>query len=156
MSGSPGNFTYQRGHERIPEQWYHRPVPYGLVTLNLDLVDWILRNPVLASIGGNVGTVNSFAGVDLSDPVSGLTNVPKLLEDNNLICFALEFVKLAAPSYTNNIFTTLAAPLNSLLDELNTPLLSLACPEFDSLTKDGVPLWESLQQQFPGANKTGM
>ncbi|CZT19509.1 related to oxidase [Ramularia collo-cygni] len=156
VSGTPGNFTYKRGHERIPDNFYRRPVPYGLVGLNLDLVHWITRNPVLGSIGGNVGTVNSFAGVDLSDPVSGLTNIPKLLESNNLICFALEFVKLAAPSYTNNIFTTLAAPLGSLLDVINAPLLSLSCPEFGSLTQGGEPLWESLQKQFPGAEKSGM
>lgn len=156
MTGSPGNFTYRKGWERIPADWYHRPLPYSLVGVNLDLVDWIVRNPVLGSIGGNVGTVNSFVGVDLSDPVSGLTNVPKLLESNNLVCFVLEFVKLAAPSYTNNLITTLAAPLTSLLDALAVPLLSLDCPQFDALTKGGVPLWESLQQQFPGANKTGM
>jgi hypothetical protein len=100
--------------------------------------------------------VNSFTGVDLSDPVSGLVNVPKLLESNNLICFALEFVKLAAPSYTNNIFTTLAAPLNLLFDALSVPLLSLACPQFDALTQSGQPLWEVLQEKFPGAEKTAL
>lgn len=124
--------------------------------MNLDLVDWIVRHPKLASIGGNVGTVNSFVGINLEDPVSGLANAPKLLESNNLICFALEFVKLAAPSYTNNLITTLAKPLNQLLDALNTPIVSLACPQFDALTQGGEPLWESLQKQFPGANKTAL
>lgn len=103
-----------------------------------------------------MGTVNSFTGVDLSDPGSGLVNVPKLLESNNLICFALEFVKLAAPSYTNNLITTLTAPLNLLLDALNVPILSLACPQYDALTQGGRPLWEILQEQFPGANKTAL
>lgn len=156
MTGEPGSFTYRRGWERIPEQWHHRTLPYGLAEVNVDLVRWIARHPKLASIGGNVGTVNSFVGIDLSSPSSGLANIPRLLESNNLICFALEFVKLAAPSYTNNLITTLAAPLNLLLDALDVSLLSLACPQFKALTKGGEPLWESLQRQFPGANKTAL
>lgn len=156
MTGEPGNFKYNRGHERIPEGWYHRPVPYSLVEVNLDIVRCVVRHPKLASIGGNTGSVNSFVGLDLLNPVSGLANVPKLLESNNLICFALEVVKVAAPTYTNNLITTLAAPLNLLLDALDVPLLSLACPQLGALTVGGEPLWESLQRQFPGANKSAM
>ncbi|EME80788.1 uncharacterized protein MYCFIDRAFT_79994 [Pseudocercospora fijiensis CIRAD86] len=110
VTGRGSNFTYQKGWERIPQNFYKVPLDWGLVQLNLDLVSWTLQYPQLASIGGNLGRVNSFAGVDLSDPVGGLLNLSNLLEGNNLLCFALQIVKLAAPSYTNNIFATLTKP----------------------------------------------
>lgn len=40
--------TYREGWERIPENWYRTPVDYGLVQLNLDTVDFILKYPELA------------------------------------------------------------------------------------------------------------
>jgi hypothetical protein len=77
------------GHERIPENWYRRPVDYDLVELNVDVVDYVMRHPELANIGGNLGTVNSFAGVDLENLTGGVINESMLLEDNNLICVSL-------------------------------------------------------------------
>jgi len=47
VSGEEGNFTYNKGWERIPENWYKTPVDYGLVSLNLDTVDFILKYPEL-------------------------------------------------------------------------------------------------------------
>jgi hypothetical protein len=143
--------TYNKGWERIPENWYRTPVDYTLLKLNTDIVSAVLRQPVLGNIGGNTGSKNSFAGVDLSDPVTGLTNAPKLIESNNLICFALQIVKLASPTYLNNLYTTLSKPLNLILDTLSVPILDLACPSWNALTVGGKPLWEELQERFPGA-----
>lgn len=42
-----GDMEYRKGHETIPENWYRKPVEYGLIPLNLDLIDWILKHPVL-------------------------------------------------------------------------------------------------------------
>ncbi|KAK4503777.1 hypothetical protein PRZ48_004692 [Zasmidium cellare] len=155
VSGDKSNFTYTKGHERIPDNWYKSTSPYGLVNLNLDVVHFVLRYPIFGSVGGNVGEVNSFTGVNLADPVDGLLNVPNLLESNNLLCFVLEVVNFAAPNYLNNLVSTLTAPLELLLDAVAAPLLNLSCPQLDEITRDGVPLWESLGAQFPGANRSG-
>jgi hypothetical protein len=151
VTGPRSNFTYNRGFERIPENWHSRPSPYGIAELTLDAVSGVVKYPVLASIGGNLGSVNSFAGIDLSDPVYGLSNIPSLLESNNLMCFALEIIKTAAPSYTNNLFSALTGPLTTLFDAINTPLLNLGCPEWDSLTYGGKGFLEQLQDTYPGA-----
>lgn len=37
--------TYKRGHERIPENWYRRPVDYGLISFNLDLLQLVAMDP---------------------------------------------------------------------------------------------------------------
>lgn len=156
VTGEPSNFTYQKGWERIPENLYKTPVDWTVVQFNLDLVDWILQHPELGSIGGNAGEVNTFAGISLADPVTGIANVTNLLEGNNLICFALQVVKLAAPSYTNNIFKTLAAPLELILNALATPLLDLACPSWTALQRGGKPLLEYMQDNYPGANVSAL
>lgn len=153
--GDKGSFTYREGWEQIPQNWYKVPVDYGLIQLNLDTVDWILRHPELGSIGGNTGTVNSFAGVELTDLTSGVLNLAKLLESNNLLCFVLEVVKLASPTYLNNLYATLSVPLNLLFDTLSVPLLNLACPTWKDLTYGGEPIWQALQERFPGANMSG-
>ncbi|KAI5361286.1 Putative chloroperoxidase [Septoria linicola] len=156
VSGDRGNFTYAKGHERIPDNWWKTPVDYSLVQLNLDVVHFVLRYPIFGSIGGNVGKVNSFTGVNLDDPVDGVLNLTNLLEGNNLLCFILEVVNFAAPNYLNNLVSTLVEPLKMLTDAIAVPLLNLSCPQLDEITRDGVPLWDSLGAQFPGANKSGI
>ena len=70
------------------------------------------------------------------------------------MCFALEFVKLAAPTFTNNLFKTLSQPLNLILNSLNVPLLSLQCPEWSALTGGGDSILEALKQySVPGQDE---
>lgn len=149
-----GSLEYRQGHEQIPENWYHAPVDYGLVQLNLDTLSMIAQHPELGSIGGNVGTVNSFTGVDLDDIAGGVLNAGKLLESNNLVCFALQVVRMASPSYLNNLYATLDKPLKLITKIVSAPLLSLDCPVWDDLTMEGKPLWTVLEEKFPGAKRS--
>jgi hypothetical protein len=146
--------VYKEGWEQIPQNWYPRSIGYSLVDLNLDVVEMVLKYPQLVNIGGNTGTVNSFAGVDLTNVLGGVITVGQLLESNNLFCFALEVVKLASPNYLNNLYSTISVPLNLLLDIISVPLLILACPTWDDLTYNGKPLWKALEADFAGANRT--
>jgi len=150
---SDNSLTYNPGHERIPANWYHTRIPYTLVQLNLDTLSMIAQHPELGSIGGNVGTTNSFTGIDLDDVTGGVLNAAKLLEGNNLLCFALEVVKMASPSYLNNLYKTLAKPLDLITQIVSTPLLSLECPVWGDLTMGGKPLWTALEEKFPGAQR---
>jgi hypothetical protein len=149
-----GSLDYRPGHEQIPENWYHTPVDYGLVQLNLDTLSMIAQHPELGSIGGNVGTVNSFTGVDLDDITGGVLNAGKLLESNNLICFALQVVRMASPSYLSNLYATLDKPLSLITKIISAPLLSLDCPAWDDLIMKGKPLWTALEEKFPGAKRS--
>lgn len=47
IQGEDGNFTYNEGWERIPDNWYKTPVDYGLVQLNLDTVGFVTKHPEL-------------------------------------------------------------------------------------------------------------
>ncbi|KAM0714459.1 hypothetical protein Q7P37_010246 [Cladosporium fusiforme] len=151
---SNGSLEYRQGHEQIPSNWYHTHVDYGLVQLNLDTVAMIAQYPELGSIGGNVGKVNSFTGVNLDNILGGVLNATQLLESNNLLCFVLEIIKMASPSYLSNIYATLDKPLELITKLVSAPLLSLDCPAWDDLTMGGQPLWEALAERYPGANKS--
>lgn len=142
-----GELVYREGHEQIPEKWFRTGVDYGLVGLNADLVGWVTAHPRLGSIGGNMGAVDTFAGVQLEDVTGGVLNATSLLEGNNLMCFALEAVKTFAPNGLATVFKTLEAPLALLDDALVDPLLDLGCPAFGDLTAGGFAV-------FPGANLT--
>ncbi|KAJ5548959.1 hypothetical protein N7513_006193 [Penicillium frequentans] len=153
--GEEGNLTYREGWERIPENWYKTPVDYGLIQLNLDTIDWILKYPQLGSIGGNTGTVNSFTGIDPADLTGGVLNLTTLLEGNNLLCFVFEVLKFGSPNALDGLYKTIAEPLEWVTNLLAVPLLNLTCPAFEDLQIGGKPFWEALQNDFPGAMKSG-
>ncbi|KAJ5506006.1 Chloroperoxidase [Penicillium expansum] len=152
--GPEHNLTYREGWERIPENWYKTPVDYGLISLNVDIIGFISRYPELGSIGGNMGKVDSFAGVDLGDVTGGVLNLAGLLKDNNLLCFVTEVLKFASPNALSGIYSTVAKPLEFVTNILAVPLLNLTCPAFQDLQMGGKPLWEALQDTFPGALKS--
>ncbi|PSN64891.1 Cloroperoxidase [Corynespora cassiicola Philippines] len=151
FENAQGEFEYRKGHETIPQNWYRKPLEYGLIPLNLDLIDWVIKHPELGSIGGNTGKVNSFTGLDLSNVTSGLLNTTTLLENNNLLCFVLQLLKTFAPNSLSGILKTLEGPLKLVDDIIATPLLSLACPAWKDLTEGGETLWQEIQDTFPGA-----
>lgn len=150
-----GELVYKRGWEQIPENWYRIAVDYGLVQTNLDLVDWIMQHPVLASVGGNLGRVNSFAGVNVEDITGGVLNATSLLEGNNLMCFVLQVVKTFAPNSLSSLFQTLELPLKLVNDAVLSPLLDLSCPAFKDMSMDGKDFLTGLMDKYPGAAKSG-
>lgn len=154
MYEEEGELVYREGHERIPENWYRVGEEYGLVGLNVDLVEWISKHPRLGSIGGNMGEVQTFAGVDLGNVTGGAVNGVSLLEDNNLFCFAMEVVKTFAPNALATVFKTLSTPLDMLNEAIVDPLLDLSCPAFADLSAGGSDLFGRLTATYPGANLT--
>ncbi|KAF4451296.1 hypothetical protein F53441_5717 [Fusarium austroafricanum] len=149
-----GKLTYKRGWERIPENWYRRSIDYGLVSLNLDLLALITKYPELASIGGNLGSVNTFAGVDPGDITGGVLNLTNLLKNNNLLCFVFEIVKTVSPNSLSTLFSIIATPLRLITDALGLVLVDLTCPAFKDLTVGGKSFETGIKDKFPGAKKS--
>jgi hypothetical protein len=152
-ASAPNGLVYKYGWEQIPQNWYKIPADYTLVSLNLDLLALFAVQPSLMSIGGNTGTVNSFTGVDFDNLPGGITNAARLLEGNNLMCFALEVVKVFAPNSLSSLFATLATPIEMLSNTLAAPLLNLTCPAYADVADGGTELWNNLLAQYPGAAK---
>lgn len=103
------------------------------------------RYPGIVRFGGNTGTVNSFAGVDVTNLTGGVYNLADLAQGNNGACFFMQLATQGLPDATDTIVglgksvlewaTEQIAPLNS---KLNCPQLA----DFNGAIFD----------QFPGAN----
>ncbi|KAG6985309.1 hypothetical protein G7Y79_00116g101790 [Physcia stellaris] len=94
VTGNSGAFKYTPGYERIPDNWYKRPVgdEYTIPGFLSDINQYGLRDSRLLSPGGNTGTPNSFVGVDPSNLSKGVFNAASLTKGNNLECFTFQLV----------------------------------------------------------------
>jgi len=104
ITGEDGNFKYNRGHERIPDNWYTRNADdaYSILYLSVDDLEMVLQHPDLDSVGGNTGTVDTFTGVDIANLTGGVLNTATLLEDNNLFCFAMVMIEIQYSRNSSN------------------------------------------------------
>jgi hypothetical protein len=91
----------------------------------------------------------------LHNITGGVLNASSFLENNNLVCFVLQLVKTFAPNSLSGLLSTIDVPLKLVLDIINTPLLSLACPAWKDLKEGGEPLWDAIQEKYAGAKKAG-
>ncbi|CZT46035.1 related to oxidase [Rhynchosporium secalis] len=135
ISGESGNFTYNPGHERIPENWYKRAIgdEYSILFLNTDTLYFASQYPNTLTIGGNTGTVNTFTPLNFRDLTGGVFNATTLLEDNNLACFAYQAASLTAPDLLKGLYRDITKPLAMLNNATKNALVNLRCPELASI-----------------------
>ncbi|SCV32443.1 related to oxidase [Fusarium fujikuroi] len=141
----PGNFKVNQGWERIPENWYRRPVEdeFSIPDFLVDVLEHAAKYPRLLNIGGNTGKVNSFSGVDIGDLTGGVFNTAMLLRGDNLECFVMQIIMAAAPDVLGSQFTDVTMALTPLADKLQQLLAGKTCPK---LQKVNMKLFE----KFPG------
>ena len=108
ITGTPGDFVYTPGWERIPDNWYTRAAgdEYTIPYFQTDLLAAAVQYPQFLDIGGNTGTVNSFTGVDLQDLTGGVYNSQTIFEGNNAQCLAYQFAQqVSTHIYEESPFT---------------------------------------------------
>ena len=111
--GADGSLIYTPGHEKIPEDWYKRAVtdPWTLADIVVAVSQQVRRSlhrllasltclvvqcaafPSTCAVGGNTGTVNSFAGVDPGDFSGGLFNAQAYTDPYKLGCLISQNVQ---------------------------------------------------------------
>lgn len=103
------------------------------------------------SVGGNLGRVNSFTGVNLGDLTGGAFRGPELLQGNNLICFALQAMRFATPDLVTGpgglltgLLSPVVAAVNNLASLASDLLGGLSCPPLRTFDK-------TVFDRFPGA-----
>ncbi|KJK64499.1 Peroxidase family 2 [Aspergillus parasiticus SU-1] len=94
-------------------------------------------------------------GINFSDATGGVFNLTTLLKENNLLCFAFEVLKFLSPNALAGLYKTLSIPLGMISDAISTSLLNFPCPAFKDMQIGGKPSWEAIQNDFPGAAKSG-
>ncbi|QRV90120.1 peroxidase family 2 domain protein [Ceratobasidium sp. AG-Ba] len=113
VSGTSNNLIYEKGYERIPDNWYRRQIgnDYGVVPFVLDILRIAEQVPEILKIGGNTGKVNSFVGVDIANITGGVYNLQNLLEGNNLACFVYQTFQMDAPDILSGLLVISLPPL---------------------------------------------
>ena len=86
-----GTLTYTPGYERIPENWYRRPLDaaneYSATSFATNLAQMASVVPEALSVSGNTGTVNSFTGADLGNITGGAYQISGLTDPAKCFCF---------------------------------------------------------------------
>jgi hypothetical protein len=143
---APGNFVHTQGHERIPENWFKRPTA-NAYTFAQTATDVLINNrmyPGIIRIGGNNGTTDSFAGVDLKDLTGGVFNLATLADGNNGACFLLQASLLGIPNILNPLLGVVGTLLDWTWRHLEPLNSKLECPELAKFNNQ-------LFNKFPGA-----
>ncbi|EUC35031.1 hypothetical protein COCCADRAFT_35376 [Bipolaris zeicola 26-R-13] len=141
IQGSSGKYTAVQGGERIPNNWYRRPIayPYDTPYFLADTLNAAALYPKFLEVGGNTGQPDSFVGVDVSSLTGGIFSSANLLKGNNLACFVYQISALAKPDILLGVLTT-------LLDIVNNAVAALSCPQLKNFD-------QSVLKQFPGYSR---
>ena len=137
ITGDYPNFQYTPGHESFPNNWYKRnPVDYYTIPyFAADAGMMAYEHHEFVSIGGNTGTVNSFAGLDPSNFTGGVYTSSNLLQGNNAICYGLELSLMEAPDLLSNFYSNVDAALAALAAVTNPAISALGCPKLNAINK---------------------
>jgi len=145
-----GELVHTPGYERIPYNWYKRALtdPYTQTSLTADTIVAATNYHKFASVGGNLGKVNTFTGVAPTNISGGVYNSKNLLEGNNLACFAMEFQAQASPDLIkcSGALADITGATSKVQAALAKSMADLGCPK---LTK----IDDSQFAQFPGYSK---
>ncbi|KAI5780118.1 hypothetical protein EDC01DRAFT_633576 [Geopyxis carbonaria] len=142
-----GALTHNKGWERIPDNWYRRPLgkDYGSVAFALDLVRMAAITPGILRVGGNTGTVNSFSGVDVGDLTGGAFRLLDLLDPRKLVCYIFQTTMVIVPdALQGGLVGSVLGLVYELLNKMVAPLIDNSCPRIAAW--NGKPL-----KQFPGS-----
>ncbi|KAF1930036.1 uncharacterized protein M421DRAFT_59563 [Didymella exigua CBS 183.55] len=147
---APGQFVHNRGQERIPENWYKRPFSnaYNIPNVLVDVQTNNLMYPGIIRIGGNTGTTNSFAGVDLTDLTGGVFNVGDLADGNKGACFLLQASLAGLPDISNPLLGAVGSVLGWATQQLGPLSSKFSCPQLATFDNQ-------LFNKFPGASYKG-
>lgn len=146
VSESPqGVLTVNVGHERIPDNWYRRPLgsPYLAIEFLTAVAEIISKYPRAGNIGGNTGTVNSFVGLDLGDLTGGVFHAGDLADPAKLSCFLYRVSQILAPQVLRTLFTNIVAA-SGFFDNWVSMFVGLNCPALSAID-------QTMFAQFPGA-----
>lgn len=127
-----GSLTWQPGYERIPDNWYRRPLglvnEYSPQSFNLDLIKIAEKVPQAVSVGGNTGTVNSYAAVNLGDLTGGAYQTTDLLNPPQFVCYFYQLTLAVVPDFLRSrALGTLLASALSLLHSKIDPYVDPEC-----------------------------
>lgn len=152
VTGSGNNLKYTPGTERIPENWYKYPAPgYGIAAVESDIVSIYAKYSNQAGLGGNMGKVNTFTGLDVSNITGGVYNAGNLLQGNNLGCFLFQLTSFMMPDMISEagIIGDVANVVAGVTDSIKLNLAPLNCPQLTNIDKRSFALYPGWTKSKP-------
>jgi hypothetical protein len=151
------NLVYKYGHERIPDNYYKSAIDdqWTVPDILTGFAQNCLSYPRDCEVGGNLGTVNSFTGVNLGDISSGLiSSSADFTNVTRLGCFLSQSLQAEAPTFLSNVFSgVLLTQVLGLITSLLVPTLQKF--QADALiTCPGLPKGKGIfdpNSKYPGA-----
>jgi Peroxidase, family 2 len=132
VSGDYPNFQWNRGQERIPDNWYRRTLTntYNNNDVVEDLAIGFLAYPDTFRLGGNTNGVNTYEGVSLTDFTGGAMDTNFLFNPNGQgACFFAQVIQASLPDAASIPLQQLA-PFNNLVNKyIKTFSAGFDCPE---------------------------
>jgi len=119
---SDGSYTYNH-NESIPEEWYSREEPYGVVQVAKNFLKMYLEYPVL--FGGNTAN-GTFDGIDFGAIKEG--KIDAAVSVDNVLCLIYQTVLFPLPSLTNGILDIGEKALEFVTEKLAGAITHLGCP----------------------------
>lgn len=152
------NFVVKQGWERIPENWYKRPIDdeFSIPDFLVDVLEHASYDPRLLSFGGNTNGVDSFTGVDIGDLTGGLFNFANLLDPNSLGCLIFQITLAAAPDVLGSTYTDVRKALTPLSDKVMQLISNAECPQlqqYNSELFDKYPGYTEAYGSYAGLSK---
>lgn len=151
VTGASNNLNYKAGWERIPENWYRRPIgdEYTIPLFLGDLVNHGVQYPQFLVPGGNTGKTNTYTPVNLTALTHGLYSSATLLQGNNLECFLYQMLPQATPDLLKQTETSAINLLAGLTAQVNKALAGLNCPQLQAIDKSQFAKYPGYQKSQP-------
>lgn len=138
-----GTLTYKPGWERIPDNWYRRPLglvnAYSPASFAQDLVQIAAAVPEAVSVGGNTGSVNSFAGANLGDITGGAYQTSDLTNPKKFVCYFYQITLAIVRDFLRS--RSLGSLLGGALDLLHNQIDPFVDPSCAKIGKSHVRCW---------------
>ena len=117
VSGNDADgFTWTRGNERIPDNWYRRNEvdAYTIPYFETDVLYFTASNPQLSLVGCNAGKLNSYQQIDPSIVSNGAYTAAQAAQSP--LCFALAAANAEAQTILGLDLGGLLSPLTSAIN----------------------------------------
>jgi len=132
ITGQPGNFKWNKGYNRIPDNWYRRNTldAYTIPYFQTDILYFAETVPQILAVGCNQGAVNTYNTIS-AETISGGAYTAESAAANPL-CFATATLAAGASSLLG-LSGAAISQLTSALDGVSKSL-GTTCPPITNLT----------------------
>ena len=121
---------------------------YSLAFAAIDLATYAAEHKNSAKVGGNLGKVNTFTGVDVTNLTGGAFNAEDLATGNNAACFAYQAGALLAPDILSKYFADISVGEAAINAVIGKALAPLGCKTLSTIDKTQL-------EKYPGYRKSG-